>query len=1068
MSDTSRWKTGKTFYIRRGVIMAKLFPVILLTVAQALGQSFAAGNPSVADYPKEAFVVENVRSVFTFENDGTSRRAVTSSVRLQSEAGVQHWGILSVAYSAANEHVQIDYVRVRKADGTLVETPADGAEDVTSEIMRAAPMYSDNHEKHIAVKGLGIGDLLEYQITTITDKPLVPGQFWLAYDFEKTSVVLNEEVEVSLPLDREIKVKSPDGNPAIVVAGNRRIYTWKTSNHEVQKNDEPRREFPPPGILLTSFKSWGDLGRWWNGLEGDRVKPTPEISAKAVELTRNATTREEKVRAIYNYVATRFHYISVSFGIGRYQPHAAAEVLKNEYGDCKDKHTLFASLLESVGIDAYPALMNSSRHIDPDVPMPGQFDHVITVVPEKPGGNKPIWLDTTSEVAPFGLLVFLLRDKQALVVPPNAPPSIETTPPAPPFEPFQRYEIDAKLSDAGVLEGKVKRTFRGDSELVAREAFRQTPESRWKDLVQLISRAGGFGGDVSEIEASSPEATNDPYVITYKYTRKDYSDWPNRRITPPIDMINLPEISDTVKRTQPILLGGTDDMTFVARVELPKGYVPRLPEDVDLDRAYAEFHSSYKFHDGVLVAEVEFSVKQCQVPLSSLESYRSFQKGISDAQNRYTELSGGPGSPFGPAASPNAEATNFLREAQAAIMRRDLRAASDSLQKAVQLDDHYQDAWIALGAVKMGQGNLDEGIDALRKAADLDSQDLRGHRMLASLLARLGRSDEAVATWRETLKRSPNDIEAHQNLGGLLFYLKRYREAIPELEAAVAVDKPPESAKVSLAQAYLEVGNTDKAVPIFRQVGEATLNTDTWNSIAYSLADHNIDLTDAQKFAEKAVQSVETDAAQVSLDKLQLADLDRMTQMANDWDTLGWVYFRQSNTPKAQQYIEAAWNLFQDYAMGDHLAQIYEKQGKESAAEHQHTLAQALTGSGGFRFPPVLRHREGDSEPSSVQRISPVEELSEMRRTKLGDLSAQTGSAEFFVLIAPGGKVEGLKFIKGDEQSAPVEKAIRSIGFKAPLPGNSVVRLVRRGVLTCARGRCDFTLFTVDSVRSVN
>ena len=60
-----------------------------------------------------------------------------------------------------------------------------------------------------------------------------------------------------------------------------------------------------------------------------------------------------------------------------------------------------------MGIKAFPALISSARDIDADVPSPGQFDHVITVVPQGPG---LVWLDTTTEVGPFAYLVPPLRD----------------------------------------------------------------------------------------------------------------------------------------------------------------------------------------------------------------------------------------------------------------------------------------------------------------------------------------------------------------------------------------------------------------------------------------------------------------------------------------------------------------------------------------------------------------------------------------------------------------------------------------------------------------------------------
>ena len=1041
--------------------------VVFLAAAGARGQTPSTGAAKTdSDYSKEAFIIQQVRTVASFENDGTSSRSVTSEVRVQSEAGVQQWGVLTVGYSSANEQVEIGYVRVRKAGGTVVETPADSVQDVTSEVMRVAPMYSDYHEKHVTVKGLGAGDVLEYQVTTRLHTPLIPGQFWFAYDLAKANIVLDEEVEVNLPREREVKVKSPDLKPTIVEAGKRRVYTWKTANREAKKNEELRREFPPPAILVSTFGSWEEVGRWWNGLEQQGATPTPEIRAKAAELTRDARTREEKVRALYNYVATRFHYISISFGIGRYQPHAAGDVLKNEYGDCKDKHTLLASLLLAVGIEAYPALVNSTRQIDPDVPSPGQFDHVISAVPETPQGSKLMWLDTTAEVAPFGLLAFNLRDKQALVIPSSVPPLLVTTPADPPFKTFQRYEIDAKLSDTGILEGKVQRILRGDSELLVRALFRQTPQSQWKDLMQAISRGAGFGGDVSEIEAGSPEATSEPYRISYKYTRKDYPDWANHRITAPVGFVGFPEIKEDEKRTQPILLGAPDEITSMARVELPKGYTPRLLAGVDLVRDFAEYHSSYGFKDGVFAAEVRIIVKKREVPLSALDDYKSFQKATSDNQNLYTELSNGSEALYVPSPSSNAEANNLVEEAREAFQRRDLDGASDSLERALKLDDHYKDAWLMVGAVRMAQGRTNEGLTALRKAIELDPKDTRTYKMLGFACMGMRRPEEAIPVWRDLLKQDPNDKDAHANLGNVLLNLKRYGEAVPELEAAVALSKPSSSLNSALASAYIGAGSPDKAVALLKKAAEMALNPVAWNDVAYTLADNNLSLPDAQQYAEKAVQSVEEDAAKVRLDKLEVADLNRMTQLAFFWDTLGWVYFREGDIAKAQKYLEAAWNLEQTRVIGEHLAQVYEKQGKKAAAEHQHALAHELTDSGGLGPPPL--GRDGSMVLPKPGQRNAVQELSEMRRTKLGQLSTKQGSAEFFVLLAPGGRVEDIKFISGAEHIRSLSKVVASLKFKAPLPDDSRVKLVRRGVLVCSGGNfgCDFTLFTADSVHT--
>jgi hypothetical protein len=112
-----------------------------------------------------------------FDNDGNLTREQISHVRVQSDAGVQQWGLLRFPFQSSTQTVEIDFVRVHKPDGSTVATPEDNIQDLDSEITRSAPFYSDLREKHVAVRGLGKGDVLEYQAHWRSTKPLIPGQF---------------------------------------------------------------------------------------------------------------------------------------------------------------------------------------------------------------------------------------------------------------------------------------------------------------------------------------------------------------------------------------------------------------------------------------------------------------------------------------------------------------------------------------------------------------------------------------------------------------------------------------------------------------------------------------------------------------------------------------------------------------------------------------------------------------------------------------------------------------------------------------------------------------------------
>src|SRR5207253_1485528 len=145
--------------------------------------------------------------------------------------------------------------------------------------------------------------------------------------------------------------------------------------------------------------------------------------------------------------AQEYRYVSLSFGVGRYQPHTAQDIFANKYGDCKDKHTLFSTMMKAAGFTVQPVLIGSSRKLDPEMPSPSQFDHVISLIVKKPadGTDKSeniTWVDTTTEVAPFGLLSYNIRKKQALLASLDGPSHLIETPPNPPFQGKQEFTLE--------------------------------------------------------------------------------------------------------------------------------------------------------------------------------------------------------------------------------------------------------------------------------------------------------------------------------------------------------------------------------------------------------------------------------------------------------------------------------------------------------------------------------------------------------------------------------------------------------------------------------------------------
>jgi tetratricopeptide (TPR) repeat protein len=1045
---------------------------LLALIATASSQDKKSVAPAKApDYSQEGAVVEHYITRIAFEGDGSSVREVTAVAKAQSDAGVQQLAVLRFPYSSFSETVDVDYVRVRKADGSVVVTPAYNIQDLPTDLTREAPMYSDLHEKHITVKALGAGDTLEYLIRFRTTKAEFPGQFWFAHNFTKQGIIKDEQLEVSFPKDKYVNVSSTGVKPEIREENGRKIYLWKSSNLERKEEDKkelPKREAPRPEVELTTFHSWAEVGAWYASLQKDQIAITPDLQKKAAELTKGLTTDDEKIRALYNFVSTHFHYVSLSFGIGRYQPHAADDVLGNEYGDCKDKHTLLATMLKAVGIDAWPVLINSSRKIDEDLPAPSSFDHVITAVPR---GDKILWLDTTPEVSPYALILTNLRGKEALVVPSDKPALLMKTPDTTPFPSLVSMDAEGKLGSDGVFTGHIERVTRGDIEVLLRAGYRQVPQAQWKELTQRLSYLSGFAGDVSEVKASSPEKTDEPFKLSYDYTRKAFGDWDNHRIIPAMPPMGI-EVADSDERkpVEPFLLGALGDVTYHSKIELPSFSKAVAPADVNLTEDFAEYHAKYSIANGVLIADRKLTVKKEEVPVADWDKYVKFRKAVSDDENHWIDLDGEKSDTTATATGPkydDTEAGQKFREAGTALQNRDISRAGDLVREVLTLNPSYEGAHATLGWIDFFQNRREDALAEIKKEEELSPTYVPSYTMGAWMYINMHRQSDAMDQWRKLLKAVPDNREAATKLAGLLMSEKKYAEAVTLLEPVVKAAPDSQNLQLTLAFAYLKNSQKDKALAIIQKTVNDHSDALTLNNVAYELGDAGVDFDTARKYSEDSIRETGALIFKTSLD--DLSALQFSLSEAQYWDTLGWIYFRMGKFDKAISYLRPAWLLAEDSVIGDHLAQAYQKVGKNGEAKHTYELALAAVGGNGNRdeirehykqligkLPPeeYSTHRL----PNGTWTMTPAEELGRMRSVKVAVQSAPSGNATFVIAFDPG-KVAAVVYMEGATELKPFAEKIENAKFNVPFPDDGIpTRVVRRGILSCHSGSCDFTL----------
>ena len=321
-------------------------------------------------------------------------------------------------------------------------------------------------------------------------------------------------------------------------------------------------------------------------------------------------------------------------------------------------------------------------------------------------------MDSTEEVAPVGVLMALLRDKQALAIPAGKPAYLERTPADLPLPQLIHFQVEGTLSDKGVFTGHFAQSTTGDVEMLYRAVFRMVPQSKWKEALQGVSGALGFSGEVSNPQVSDVEQISQPFSISYDYTREKYGQWddhfPSHWISPPLPAMGA-ELAPGVKEKKPAdepELGALGETTYHAAIELPKGWTMTVPHNVDLQEDWLEYHAKYSFKDGIFTADRTGHVKKSKLPLEDWEKYQTIRRAMYEDWNRQTLISP-PGEEFSqlmpsrmitgltPAMREQMDKMDAAMqpiEDAVAILAADPPANADDLAKAVDLANKGLDA----------------------------------------------------------------------------------------------------------------------------------------------------------------------------------------------------------------------------------------------------------------------------------------------------------------------------------------------------------------------------------------
>jgi hypothetical protein len=447
-----------------------------------------AGDPSVRADTIYALAVDpatrpDAMAVLLFDDAvvridaaGRGTRTYRQVVQVLQPQAVAGYAERRLRWSPDHQRLTLNWARVlTPAGAVLSDGPAQLQEtDVAAAVVN--PVYVNQKELRLSFGGVAANTIVDISYTVEELRPYLEGDFFQHWNVHSATPVLRSRYLLDVPagVQPRITEHNLDVHPRIAEANGRRILEWAASDVAPYRAEPFSADANPlQQYIVTSLPlEWRDIGEWYAALSADRYTLPQELHSHVRELVADAATRADTLRRLHRWVAQDIRYVSVSLGIGGYQPRRPEETVQTGFGDCKDKATLFIAALQLLGIEAQPVLLHTNGSaVRPEHPSIRQLNHMIVAVRDDNAAGGWTFTDLTAPFTPYGELPWPMQGGFALRVAPDGATESVALPRVGADARRIEYRIVVNMAEDGTLAGYMDETDTGHGFEARRNLF---------------------------------------------------------------------------------------------------------------------------------------------------------------------------------------------------------------------------------------------------------------------------------------------------------------------------------------------------------------------------------------------------------------------------------------------------------------------------------------------------------------------------------------------------------------------------------------------------------------------
>lgn len=360
----------------------------------------------------------------------------------------------------------------------------------------------------------------------------------------------------------------------------------------------------------------------------------PALKAIALQITKNLTHDDDKVKAIFYWVKDNIKYIAFENGYEGFIPREASLIHERKFGDCKDMASIITAMAKYANVKNVFISWIGTREIPysyDELPTPAVDNHMIALYKK---GEEYIFLDATDKETLYGIPTAFIQGKEALYGEGDFYKIIPV-----PIVPAERNEIleQVKLKiekDKLVGLGKIEFNGYNRSRILLRIGD-ATNKTRFEMIKSLVLK-GNNKFNLKDYTEENIKDRDKPYQINYNFdlgnyiVKVDKEMYVNLFLDKPLEKVIIEK-----DRSAKFEFEHLNYINTQYELDIPLNYMVKyLPKNFSLDNDYIKADIVYEVKNNTIFLNLRLKQKKL---LLDKPDFELWNKMIKDLKNNYAD-----------------------------------------------------------------------------------------------------------------------------------------------------------------------------------------------------------------------------------------------------------------------------------------------------------------------------------------------------------------------------------------------------------------------------------------------